>query len=57
MMKGGMDSIGQKNLWGMVERFSTLIVMIVSQVCTYVKTDQIIGFKYVQFIVTQITNK
>ena len=56
MVKRGMDSIGQKNLWGMVERFITLIVMIVSQVYTYVKTDQIIGFKYVQFIVPQITN-
>lgn len=56
MVKGGTDRIGQKNLWGMVERFFTLIVMIVSQVYTYVKTDQIIGFKYMQFIVPQITN-
>ena len=57
MMEAGTASRGQKNLWGMVERFIGLIVMTVSQVYTYDETDQITGFKYVQFIVPQITNK
>ena len=57
MMEAGMASIGQKNLWGMVERFVALTVMTVSQVYTYDETDQITGFKYVQFFVPQITNK
>ena len=57
MIEAGMASIGQKNLWGMVERFVALTVMTVSQVYTYDETDQITGFKYVQFIVPQIINK
>ena len=57
MMEAGTASIGQKNLWGMVERFVALTVMTVSQVYTYDETDQITGFKYVQFIIPQITNK
>lgn len=40
-----------RNLWGVMEMFIILIVVMVSQVCTHAKPYQIEHFKFVHFIV------
>ena len=43
-----------RRFWGPLGMFTLLIVVMVSQVDAYVKTYQIMYFKYVHFIVCQL---
>ena len=45
---------GNRKLLAMMDVFIILIVLMFSQVYTYVKTHQIILFKYVHFIIFQL---
>ena len=42
----GWTAKATRKLWGVIEMFSLLIMVMVSQVYTYVKTHQIECFKY-----------
>lgn len=45
-----------RNLLGVINMFSILIVMMVSQVYTFVKTYQIVHFTYVVYFIVNYTS-
>ena len=50
---GGMDE-SKRKLLKVMDMFTTLIVVMASLVHMYVKINQIVYFKYVQFIICQL---
>ena len=44
----------QGNFWGVMNKFIISIIVLISWVYAYVKTYQVVHFKYVQFIVCQL---
>lgn len=50
---GGVHCFGRSNKQGVMDMFTILMVMIASLVHTYIKTYQIVYFKYLQFTVHQ----
>lgn len=47
-MAGGIPK-GREKTWEMMDTFTILTVVMISQVCAYVKSYQILHFKQVQF--------
>lgn len=48
---GGKEERDTRKLLGEMEMFISLIVVMASRLCAYVKCDQVIHAKYMQFIV------
>lgn len=47
---------GTRKLFGAMDQYSTLVVMMTSWMCKYVKTYPIVHFKYVQLIICQLSS-